>query len=189
MAAVGEVGYPLVLKVDSPDIPHKTEAGLVKVGISNEQELAQGYNEILASARAHYPGALVSGVLVQEMVEGGTEVIVGVSRDPTFGPVLLFGLGGIFVEVYRDVAMRVCPITRGDALEMVQEVKGYRLLEGYRGRRPADLDAIVEVLMKTSTLAMQLGDRLVEMDINPLAALPPGSGAVALDALVILGDG
>ena len=126
---------------------------------------------------------------MQEMVEGGTEVIVGVSRDPTFGPVLLFGLGGIFVEVYRDVAMRVCPITRGDALEMVQEVKGYRLLEGYRGRPPADLDAIVDVLMKTSTLAMQLGDRLVEMDINPLAALPPGSGAVALDALVILGDG
>ena len=185
-SAARDVGYPVVLKVESPDILHKTEAGLVRVGIQNEEELRQAYDGITSNASKSFPSAKVMGVLVQEMVEGGTEVIVGVSRDSQFGPVLLYGMGGIFVELYRDVAMRVCPITRRDALEMLDEVKGSEILRGFRGRPPADVDALLDTLMRVSTLAMNLEDRLTELDINPLAVLPQGQGVKALDALVVL---
>ena len=184
--AAGKIGYPVVLKVESPDILHKTDAGLVRLGIRSEEELSQVYEEMLERAHSHHPTAEVMGVLVQEMVGGGTEVIVGVTRDPQFGPVLMFGMGGVFVEVYRDVAFRLCPISRKDALDMIEEVRGARILKGYRGGRPADLDALVDVLLRTSTLASNLQDNLVELDINPLAVLPQGQGAKALDALAVL---
>ncbi len=183
--AAREVGYPVVLKVESPDILHKTEAGLVHVGIRSENELHSAYDAIMSGAHSHFPNARIMGVLVQEMVEGVTEVIVGVSRDSQFGPVLLFGMGGIFVEVLQDVALRVCPITRKDALEMVQEVRGARILQGYRGRPAADVDALVDVLLRVSALATDLYESrqggLAELDINPLAVLSQG-GAKALDA-------
>ena len=190
--AAREIGYPVVLKVESPDILHKTEAGLVRVGIRSEDELHHAYDAIMSSVQDHFPSAKIMGMLVQEMVEGGTEVIVGVSRDPQFGPVLLFGMGGIFVEVYQDVALRVCPITRRDALEMVQEVKGARVLQGYRGQPPADVDALVDVLLQVSNLATALYEdgeaSLAELDINPLAVLPQGHGVKALDALAVMGE-
>ena len=185
--AAREIGYPVVLKPESPDILHKTEAGLVRVGIRDEDELCSAYDEVMSRLHDHFPDAQVMGMLVEEMVEGATEVIVGISRNPQFGPVLLVGLGGIFVELYQDVALRVCPITRRDALEMVAEVRGARLLQGYRGRPAADVDALVDVLIKVSDLAIVLQDRLEELDINPLAVLPEGHGVKVLDALVVLG--
>lgn len=185
--AAEKIGYPIVLKVESPDILHKTDDGLVCLNICSEQELDQAYEDLMGSVHSRHPAAEVLGVLVQEMVRGGTEVIVGVSRDPQFGPVLMFGMGGVFVEVYRDVAFRVCPITRQDALEMVEEVKGAKVLKGYRGGPPADLDALVDVLLRASSLAVNLGDALTELDINPLAVLPQGQGVKALDALVVFG--
>lgn len=186
-AAADEIGYPVVLKIESPDILHKTDAGLVWLGILDEDELRRAYDTVTSTSQSRFPEASITGVLVQEMVEGGTEVIVGVSRDPHFGPVLMFGMGGIFVEVYNDVALRACPISRRDALEMVQEVKGARLLGGYRGRPPADIDALVDVFLRTSQMATDLEDVLTELDINPLTVLAEGKGVRALDALAVLG--
>ena len=193
--AAGEIGYPVVVKAESADILHKTEAGLVRLDVANEGGLRLSYDEIVKGVGSHFPKARpeaqpkaqMEAVLVQEMVESGVEVILGVSRDPQFGPVLMFGMGGIFVEVYRDVAMRVCPINRRDALEMLEEVKGARLLQGYRGRPPADVDALIEAMLKLSSMAMGLQDEIKELDINPLAVLPQGRGVKALDALVVLG--
>jgi acetyltransferase len=185
-AAARLIGYPVVVKVESPDIPHKTEAGVLRVGIRTEAELRQAYDEILRNARRYAPRAQVLGVLVQEMVSGGTEVIVGLSHDPLFGPVLLFGLGGIFVEVYEDVALRACPISRSDAREMIQEVKGTRLLQGFRGQPPADVEALTQILLRISHVGMQCEREIQELDLNPLVVLPRGQGVKAVDALVVL---
>ena len=131
-------------------------------------------------------GHRILGVSVQEMVEGGVEVIVGVSYDPQLGPVLLFGTGGVMVEVYNDVALRRCPITRAEAEAMITQVKGARLLHGFRGRPPADLAALADTLVQVSHLAMHLEGHLAELDINPLMVLPQGQGVKAADALVVL---
>ena len=185
-SAATQIGYPVVLKVDSPDVTHKTEAGLVRLGIAGEAELRAAYDSLIETSKNRIPGADVSGVLVGEMVAGGVEVIVGITRDSQFGPVLLFGIGGIFVELFEDVSRRVCPISRRDAIEMVHEVKGARVLQGYRGQPPSDVDALVDVLMRVSDMAMHLQDQVVELDINPLAVLPRGQGVKALDALAVL---
>ncbi|MGH8059703.1 MAG: acetate--CoA ligase family protein [Candidatus Entotheonellia bacterium] len=186
VAAASAIGYPVVLKAESPDIPHKTEAGALRVGVRGEAELRQAYAEILQNAHRHAPHARVLGVLVQEMVAGGTEVIVGLSHDPLFGPMLLFGMGGIFVELYQDVALRACPIRESDAREMIQDVKGARLLQGYRGQPAGDLDALVQVLMRVSRLGIQCEREIQELDLNPLVVLPKGQGVKAVDALVVL---
>ena len=186
-AAAAEMGYPVALKVESPDILHKTDAGLVELGVGGVADLRRAYDTLLANARSKHPGARVSGVLVQEMVTGGTEVIVGVSRDPHFGQVLLLGMGGVLVELYRDVALRVCPITREDAQEMIAEVRGARVLEGYRGIPAGDVEALTDALMSVSTMAVHLRDSLRELDVNPLTVLPRGQGVKALDALAVLG--
>ena len=132
--AAEQLGFPVALKVDLPDIPHKTEAGVVRLNLGDAAQVRTAYAEILASAKAHAPQARITGVSVQEMVGDGVEVIVGVSCDPQLGPVLLFGSGGVMVEVYNDVALRRCPITRSEAQAMIAEVKGARLLQGFRGR-------------------------------------------------------
>ncbi len=186
LSAAQEIGYPLVLKVESPDILHKTEAGLVCIGIGGDEDLRQAYDSVMKTVESTFGDARILGVLVQEMVTGGVEAIVGINRDSQFGPVVLFGMGGIFVEILNEVSLRVCPISRRDAVEMVGEVRGAIALEGYRGRPPADVDALVEVLMRVSDLGMNLGDRLVELDINPLAVLPRGQGVKALDAMAVL---
>ncbi len=181
-----KIGYPLALKVDSPDIPHKTEAGAIRLGIKSESELAQAFSEVLANARNYAPGARINGVLVQEMVPpGGVEVIVGVKSDPQFGPVVVFGLGGIFVEILKDVAMRVAPLTLAQAREMIGEIRGFGLLAGARGRPRADVEALAEVLVKVSEMALALSDELAELDINPLIVLPAGQGVKVADALFI----
>jgi acyl-CoA synthetase (NDP forming) len=186
LAAAERIGYPVVLKVESPDIPHKTEAGVVRLDVQSDVELRQAYTEIMRNAARHAPNAQVLGVLVQEMVRGGIEAIVGLSQDPLFGPVLLFGMGGIFVELYQDVALRACPITQSDAREMLQEVKGARLLEGFRGYPAADVDALIHLLVRISHLGRQCEREIRELDLNPLLVLPRGQGVRAADALIVL---
>jgi acetyltransferase len=184
--AAQRLGYPVALKVDSPDIPHKTEAGVVRLGLRNADEVRAAHGEIMASARKHAPTAAISGALVQELVTGGVEVIVGISYDAQLGPMLLFGSGGVMVEVYNDVARRRCPIGREEALDMVAEVKGAKLLRGFRGRSPADIDALADTLVRVSHLAVHFEGHLAELDINPLMVLPAGHGVKAVDALVVL---
>lgn len=182
--AAQRLGYPVALKVDSPDIGHKTEAGAVRLGLESPEAVRKAYEEVMANAATHAPNAAISGVLVQEMVVGATEVIVGISYDPQLGPMLLFGSGGVLVEVFNDVAHRHCPITRAEAHEMIAEVKGAKLLRGFRGRPACDVDTLAETLVRVSHLAVHLEGKLAELDINPLMVLP--AGVKAADALVVL---
>lgn len=181
--AAEKIGYPVVLKVDSPDLPHKTEAGVVRLNVRDADQVRAAYTAIIANAKAHAPDAKINGVLVQEMVTGGVEVIIGVSYDPQLGATLLFGTGGVMVEVYKDVAMRHCPITPTEAREMISEVKGAKLLQGFRGAPACDIDALANVLVNVSHLAANLNGQLAELDINPLLVLPQGIKAV--DALAV----
>jgi acyl-CoA synthetase (NDP forming) len=178
VTAAERLGYPVVLKADSASILHKTEAGVVRLGLRDADQVRTAFTEI--SARV--PG----GVVVQEMVTDAVEVIVGVAYDEQLGPMLLFGTGGVQVEVYHDVAVRHCPITSFEAHTMIQQVKGARLLQGYRGRPPADIAALAQTLVDVSHLAVHLHGILTELDINPLMVLPEGKGLKAADALVIL---
>jgi acetate---CoA ligase (ADP-forming) len=184
--AAEQLRYPVALKPDSPDILHKTEAGVVRLNLGNAAEVQAAYAEIFANAKAYAPQARIIGVLVQEMVGDGVEVIVGVSCDPQLGPVLLFGSGGVMVEIYNDVALRRCPITRSEAQAMIAEVKGARLLQGFRGGPAADIEALADTLLRVSYLAIHLEEHLAELDINPLMVLPSGQGVKAVDALVVL---
>jgi acyl-CoA synthetase (NDP forming) len=183
--AAQTIGYPVVLKVDSPDILHKTEAGVVRLGLKSPNEVRAAFADVMSNASSHFPNGAVNGVLVQEMVANAVEVIVGVSYDQQLGPVLLFGAGGVMVEVYNDIALRLCPITHAEALDMVCQVKGAKLLQGFRGRPRADIEALAKTLVQVSHLAINLEGKLSELDINPLMALPEGQGVKAADALAI----
>jgi acetyltransferase len=184
LTSAKRIGYPVAMKVQSPDIPHKTEAKAVRLGIVDERELRIAYEEILINARAYKPDARVDGVLIQEMVKGGTEAILGVTNDALFGPAVMFGLGGIFAEVLKDVSFRLAPVTAAVAREMISEIKGYPLLTGARGKPPADLDALADTIVKLSALAIDLHEDLAELDINPLFVMEQGKGVVAADALI-----
>ena len=185
VAAADRIGYPVALKVNSADILHKTEAGGIRLGLGDAEAVRNAFGDVTANARAFDANARIDGTVVQEMVSGGVETIVGVSYDAQLGPILLFGTGGVMVEVYNDVALRLCPITREDALEMIDEVKGARLLSGFRGAPVADVDALADVLVNVSQMAVQLEGSLGELDINPLMVLPKGQGVKAADALVV----
>src|SRR5205085_9659914 len=148
----------------SPDISHKTEAKAVRLGIADERELAAGFQEIVANARAYKADARIEGVLVQEMVKGGTEAILGVTNDPLFGPAVMFGLGGIFAEVLKDVAFRLAPVTISVAHEMIADIKGYPVLAGARGKPPADIDALAQAIVNLSALAVDLEGELGVFD-------------------------
>ena len=184
LAAAKRIGYPVAIKVQSPDISHKTEARAVRLGIASDGELRSAYDEILANARAYRKDARIEGVLVQEMVTGGIEAILGVTNDPLFGPAVMFGLGGIFAEVLKDVAFRLAPVTPAMAREMIAEIKGYPLLAGARGRAPADVDALADAIVRLSALAVDLKDHVAELDINPLFVFERGKGVKAADALI-----
>ena len=179
-----KIGYPVAIKVQSSDISHKTEAKAVKLGLTSDAELAAAYDEVLANAKAYNPKAQIEGVLVQEMLRGGTEAILGISNDPLFGPAVMFGLGGIFAEIMKDVSFRLAPVTLPMAREMIAEIKGYPLLTGARGRPPADIDALAEAIVKLSALAVDLKDHIAELDINPLFVMARGKGVKAADALI-----
>lgn len=178
--------WPVVLKIDSPDILHKTEAGLVRLNCENLQQARVAFSEIMEGARKYNAQARLNGVLVQEMVKDCTECIIGMKKDKQFGPAIAFGLGGIFVEVFEDVALRVAPLTEKDAAQMIRETKGYKILAGTRGRPKADVAAVEDILLKVSRMSLELEDYLAEIDINPLMVGPDGVGAKAVDALMLL---
>jgi len=178
-----KMGFPVALKIASPDITHKSDSGGVKLSLNNMTEVRKAYDEILRKVRKQYPSAIVHGVSVQKMVRPGTEVIVGTSKDPQFGPVIMFGLGGVFVELLKDVSFRVIPVERRDAQEMIEEIKGYPLLQGYRGKEPANISALVETILKVSKL-IEENPRIRELDLNPIFAYR--DKAVAVDARIIL---
>jgi len=177
------IGYPIVLKIVSPDIIHKFDVGGVMLNLNSPNEVKEAYEKILKNVKRHKPDAKIMGVLVQEMAPQSTEVIVGAIKDPQFGPALMFGLGGIFVEVLKDVVFRIAPITESDAREMVTEVKAYPILKGYRGQPPADMDAIVNILLNTSKLVMD-HQEIKELDLNPIMVYE--KGAKTVDARIIL---
>lgn len=185
LAFADKTGYPLVMKVDSPDIPHKTEAGVVKLNICDAESLQMAYLEILQKAKDYNPEAKINGVLVQEMVTNGTEVIIGMKNDPQFGPTLLFGLGGIFVEIMKDVSLRIAPITKREAMEMLEDTKGYRILQGARGEKPADIKALCDLLVRIGLMVVEQKERIVELDLNPVIVLPEGQGVKVVDALIL----
>jgi acyl-CoA synthetase (NDP forming) len=178
-----QIGYPIVLKIVSPDIIHKSDVGGVIIGLKTAKDVQNAYHQILKNVKKHKADAKIAGVLVQEMAPPSTEVIVGAIKDPQFGPALMFGLGGIFVEVLKDVTFRVAPITEDEACEMITEVKAYPLLKGYRGQPPADTEAIVQILLKTSRLVME-HQEIKELDLNPIMVYE--KGAKTVDARIIL---
>ncbi len=178
-----EIGYPMVLKIISPEIPHKSDVGGVKVDIKSPDELRKSYAELMA-IKERIRDAEIHGILVQEMAPKGNEVIMGITHDPQFGPVLMFGLGGVFVEVLKDTSFRIPPLTRCDAEGMIKEIKAYPILEGARGGVASDLNSLIDCVLKLSDLGMDLGDFIDEMDVNPLFAT--GDSALAVDSLIVL---
>ena len=178
-----KLGFPVVLKIASPDISHKSDAGGVKVGLKTKEDVSRAYKEIMTSVKQKFPDAKIEGVSVQNMARPGTEVIIGMTKDPQFGPVLMFGLGGVWVEVLKDVSFRIVPLARRDAHEMIKEIKGYKLLEGYRGSEPANIAMLEDILLKLSDY-MEKTPEIKEMDINPIFAYK--DGAIAVDARVVL---
>ena len=177
------IGYPLVMKIVSPDIIHKSEAGGVKVGIKDRPSARKAYREIISNAHKYDDKAHIYGIITYRMCPVSTEVIIGMLKDPHFGPVVMFGLGGIFVEVLKDVSFRILPITELDAKEMIGEIKGYPILKGVRGEPPKDIAALEEVLVRVSTLAME-NPEVQEIDLNPILVYVEGLQIV--DARIIL---
>ncbi len=177
LAIALNIGTPVAMKISSPDIPHKSDVGGVVLNIEREN-VRPAYNEMISQIRKAVPDANIEGILVQQMAPPGHEIIVGLKKDAQFGHALMFGLGGIFVEVYRDVSFRVIPVDRKEALGMISEIKGYPILKGIRGKKPADIDAIAHVLVSVSDMAEK--ENIVELDINPL--IVNDSGAIAVDA-------
>ena len=177
MSATQEIGYPLVLKGCSSEIAHKTEKGLIKIDIRNEEETISAFEEI----KAHIGSD--AGVLVQEMVKGQRELVVGLTRDPQFGPCVMFGLGGIFTEILKDISFRVAPLEKRDALEMMKEIKAHKILEAMRGMPAADIDMLADILINVGRIGLE-NDVVKEIDINPI--IISGNEPVAVDALVVL---
>lgn len=180
--------FPLVLKIVSPQILHKTEAGGIKVNITSLEELQTRYTEVITNAQKFAPGAIIQGVLIQEMVSDGREVLIGAKRDPIFGPLIIFGLGGVWVEIFQDTTLRPTPLSKEDALTMLSEIKGNALLKGYRGEPPGDLESLTDLLLKVSRLMEDL-EEIQEMDLNPVLVKESGRGSTVLDARIILGVG
>ena len=178
-----QFGFPVVLKIASPDVVHKSDAGGVKVGLKTSKQVGKAYDDILEAIRQKYPQAMIQGVAVQKMARPGVEVIIGMSKDAQFGPVLMFGLGGILVEILKDVSFRIVPLTKRDAGEMIREIKGYPLLQGYRGQEPVDVSNLEELLLKVSDFVEQ-NPAVKELDLNPIFAY--SNGAIAVDARVVL---
>ncbi len=179
-----EIGYPVVLKIVSPDVLHKFEVDGVILDLKNGKAIQEAYDRILLNVKKRKPEVKILGVLIQEMAPQSTEVIVGSTKDLQFGPALMFGLGGIFVEILKDVTFRIAPISELDAREMITEVKAYPILRGYRGQPPADIDAIVEILLNTSRLVMD-HQEIKELDLNPIMIYE--KGAKTVDAKIVLG--
>jgi 4-hydroxybutyrate---CoA ligase (ADP-forming) len=185
VSAAKSIGYPVVMKIASQDIIHKSDAGGVKVGLTNDEQVQTAFNTILQNAKTHKPDANIKGVLVQEMVRSGKEIILGAKQDPIFGALVMFGLGGIYVEVLRDVVFRLAPIDEHEASQMVHSIKTLNLLKGVRGEKPSDLGAIVDSLQRLSQLVTEFPE-IEEFDINPLLVLQEGKGVRTVDVRISL---
>ena len=184
VAAAKQVGYPVVLKIVSPDVTHKSDVGGVRLGLDSPEAVAAAYREITQAVKGHQPDARIEGVAVQKMARPGIEVIIGMSKDQQFGPVLMFGLGGILVEVLKDVAFRIVPLEPRDARQMVREIKGFPALQGFRGQEPADLEALEKLILIVSAF-VEAHPEIEELDLNPVFAYK--DGALAVDARIVLG--
>jgi acyl-CoA synthetase (NDP forming) len=178
-----KMGFPVALKIVSPDVIHKSDSGGVKLGLANAAQVGKAYGDIITAIKKHHPKAKIDGVSVQKMARPGVEVIIGMTKDAQFGPVLMFGLGGILVEVLKDVSFRIVPLAKRDAHEMIKEIKGYPLLEGYRGQEPADVPFLEDLMLKVSDF-VDKNPEIKELDLNPIFAYK--NKAVAVDARVIL---
>ncbi len=181
----GELGFPVVLKIASSDVVHKSDAGGVELGLETAEQVGEAYDNIIAAIGKAFPDAKIQGVSVQKMARPGVEVIVGMSKDAQFGPVLMFGLGGILVEILKDVSFRIVPLVKRDAAEMIRDIKGYPLLEGYRGSEAVDVGNLENLILKVSDYVEKTPD-IKELDLNPVFAY--SDGAVAVDARVVLED-
>jgi acetate---CoA ligase (ADP-forming) len=181
----GKIGFPVVMKICSPDIQHKTEIGGVIVGIASAEAARDAADRLLANARKHCPAARIEGILVSPMIAGGVETIADVVRDPVFGPVVMFGLGGLFVEVLKDVTFRVAPFDVEEARCMIREIRGYAILDGARGAAPADVNALAHMLAALSHFASANAGAIESIDLNPVRVMSDGQGVVPLDALLV----
>ena len=181
VALAEQIGYPVVMKIASPDILHKSDIGGVRLGIENRDAVAEAFDEMMVNARRLMPRALILGVTIHGQAPPGKEVILGMTKDPDFGPLIMFGLGGIYVEVLKDVSFRLAPIDKTSALDMIREIRSFPLLRGVRGEPPADIDAIVESILRLSQLVTDF-PQIIELDINPLRVMEAGKGAIAIDA-------
>jgi len=182
-AEAEKLGFPVALKIVSPDIIHKSDAKCVLLGLDGAEEVKRGFGQVMANAKKFKQDADIHGVFVQRMAQPGREVVIGMNKDPQFGQALMFGLGGILVEVVRDVSFRIAPLSRRDALEMIHEIRGYPILEGARGGEPADIEALADILLAASKLAIDWQE-IKEFDLNPIFVYP--KGAIAVDARIIL---
>jgi acetyl-CoA synthetase (ADP-forming) len=181
--ACESIGYPVVLKIVSPDILHKSDAGGVKVNLRNKDDMLSAYHDILANIKANRPGAEIVGILAAEMLPQGVECIIGMTEDASFGPAIMFGLGGIFVEVLKDVSFRVLPVDKKNALDMIGEIKGSAILRGIRGQKPKDIDAMADLIVKVAAL-LEANPAIRELDINPCFIYE--NGVMPADARIIL---
>jgi len=179
-----EMGYPVVLKIVSPDISHKSDIGGVKLNLNSSAQVGKAYRDMIAAVQEQMPGAKLEGISVQKMASPGIELIIGMSKDAQFGPVIMFGLGGILVEVLKDVSFRVVPLNSRDASQMIREIKGYSMLTGFRGRPPVDLAALEKITLAVSHF-VENNPQVKELDLNPLIANK--DGIIAVDARIVLG--
>ncbi len=183
MQVAAKLSFPVVLKIVSPQITHKSDVGGVALGLASADDVGAAFDRVVASAKQHVPNATIDGVAVQRMEKQGIEVIIGVTKDPQFGPVLMFGLGGVLVEVLKDVAFRIVPIVERDARQMIEEIKGYPLLQGYRGQDPADIGKLQALLLKVSSF-IEAHPEVAELDLNPVFAYK--DGVIAVDARIVI---
>jgi acyl-CoA synthetase (NDP forming) len=177
------IGFPVVMKISSPDITHKSDAGGVKVGLKSPSEVVMAYKEILTSCTSKRPDAQIEGVTIQYLARPGIEIIIGMTKDPQFGPVMMFGLGGIWVEILKDISFRIVPLTMNDALSMIKEIKGFSILKGYRGMEAVNIGSLGEILVKISSF-VENDSRIKEIDLNPIFAYQ--NEALVVDARIIL---
>ena len=178
VAAASEIGYPVVLKGSGEELTHKTELNLIELNIRDEKELREAFKRLVGSSKAK-----VEEVLVQQMVKGDRELVVGLTRDPQFGPCVMFGLGGIFTEILKDTAFRIAPLSRWDAMDIMEDIRGKKILEAFRGKPPVDKELLADILIAVGNMGME-NDRISEIDINPLKLI--GGKPIAVDALVVL---
>jgi acetyl-CoA synthetase (ADP-forming) len=182
-SAANSIGYPIVLKIVSPDIIHKSDVGGVRIDIKDDQQLKEDYTSLFNDVREKAPSARIVGVLVEKMVPKSVEVVVGMLRDPTFGPAVMFGLGGVLIEIMKDVIFRITPVSKEEAIDMIKKVKGYPLLSGFRGSKPLDIDAIADVICNVSRVSME-NPAIDQVDLNPVIIYEKGLSVV--DARIIL---